>query len=95
MGMGTPLLCLRTTTYTLEKTWQAWFEEPDKKKRKKLEQNFEHLLAEVHTFLGYVEEEWRTAFKKPKKLKYDCGIQHSLVDNFVPSWERQKRKKKA
>lgn len=92
MGMGTPLLCLRTTTYTLEKTWQAWFEEPDRKKRKKLEKNFEYLLEEVRIFFGYVTDEWRGAFKKPKKLKYDYRLQHNLVDKFVPSWERKKKK---
>lgn len=91
MGMGSPLNCLRGAVLTLEKTWQAWFEEPDRKKRKKLEKNFEYLLAEAYTFLGYVNDEWRTAFKKPKKLTYDQSLQIHFVDKFVPSWERKKK----
>lgn len=92
MGMGSPLSCLRATVRTLEKTWQAWFEERDLKRRKKLEKNFEYLLREVEIFFGYVNEEWRGAFKKPKKVpKYDQDLQHQFVDNFVPSWEKKKK----
>jgi hypothetical protein len=89
--MGNPLDCLRRTVLTLEKTWQAWFEESDPKKRKKLEANFEYLLREVETFFGYVNEEWRSAFKKPKTWKYDQEFQHQFVDKFVPSWKKKKR----
>lgn len=92
MGMGNPLNCLHMTVRTLEKTWQAWFEEPDREKRKKLEANFEYLLREVETFFGYVNEEWRSAFKKPKKLpKYDPEFQYRFIDKFVPSWKKKKR----
>lgn len=96
MGMGNPMGCLNGVVRTLQKTWQAWFEEPDKKRRKKLEKNFEYLLREAHTFLGYVDEEWRSAFKKPKMIpKYDQHLQFNHVDKFVPSWERTIKPKKA
>lgn len=92
MGMGSPLDCLRRVMVTLEKTWQAWFEEADKSRRKKLETNFEYLLAEAHTFLGYVNEEWRGAFKKPvRTLKYDDELQREVVDDFVPSLQRERK----
>lgn len=94
MGMGNPMNCLNATVRTLQKTWQAWFEEPDPKRRKKLEKNFEYLLAEAHIFMGYVNEEWRSAFKKPKKEpKYDQQLQYDHVDKYVPSWERKKAAK--
>jgi len=95
MGMGNTMRCLRTTVGALEKTWQRWFEQPDPKIRKKLEGNFEYLLSEVEIWFGYVNEEWRSAFKKPKKKPvFDQDFHDRYVANFVPSWEREITRKK-
>jgi hypothetical protein len=92
MGMGGSMMCLRGTVNTLEKTWQAWWDERDPKRRKKLRDNFEYLLSEAHSFLGYVDEEWRSAFPKPKrKPKYDQKLQHDLVNGYVPEYDRKKK----
>lgn len=89
MGMGNPLDLLRRSVSTLEKTWQRWFEESDHEIRKKLEGNIEYLLSEVEAFFGYVNEEWRSAFKKPKKKPvYGQQIQGKYVSNFIPSWKK-------
>jgi len=82
MGMGMPLDNLRRVAVTLEKTWKAWFQEPDQETRRRLARNFEYLLGELHTFGGYVREEWRSAFPKPPKKmpKYDQELQTRLVD---------------
>jgi hypothetical protein len=90
--MGMPISNLRRVVNTLEKTWQAWWEETDPNRKKKLENNFEYLLAEAHTFLGYVDEEWRGAFTKPSKTpEYDQKLQHDLVNDFVPEYDRKKK----
>jgi len=94
MGMGSSFFCLGGTVNTLQKTWQAWWDEPEGKRKRQLEKNFEHLLSEAHAFLGYVTEEWRSGFPKPeKKPKYDEKLQHALVDNYVPEYERKKRRR--
>jgi len=76
--MGSDLDMLKRLTITLEKTWSKWFNTSNKKKRKKLQMNFEFLLKEARFWTKSVEEEWRSAFPKPpKKLKYDQKVQPS------------------
>ena len=42
-----------------------------------------------------MNEEWRSAFKKPKKKPvFDQDFHDRYVANFVPSWEREITRKK-